>query len=608
MNAPPKNQSFPGSADSSPPADLVGTMLSERYLVMQRIGDGGMARVYLAKHIHLEQKVAIKALKRGQLDDPAAVDRFLREARAATRIRHENIVQMLDCGQAGNLLFLVMEYLEGEDLEVKLTRDRKLPWPRTKAIGLQIARALKAAHAAGIVHRDLKPSNIFVVNHPDRADAIKVIDFGIAKVSGEEGGSVTQTGAIFGTARYMAPEQARGEKADPRTDIYALGVILYEMVTGEPLFGSAGVYELLSKHLNEIPVAPSSRTPGLQIPPQAEILILRMLAKSREDRPQTMAECERLLASFDDQSALSFAGNDASSTFERTVLLDLQPGASFAGSSMAGSSASLAGGTVAIEGMGGERLPYGHGSSSSFPTPGATVPFPQPRATSTQPSVMTANNRPATNPSGITANERPRAHSEYELSQKKSPAKWLALAGVSCALLGLVGWLSLRSGTSDGKSEVPVKGAGVANDSLPLAQDSTATVPVVATTEPNTRAQNEGAHPPKDPEPEPGEKPTTNDDRIKPKPKKPPRTSRPTRTLEHALQEAREKAKRCGSLASVRVEIHTSSDGKVVQAKPKSPFDRGSVGKCVANAVRAVEFPQFEGDAIRVRTETFDLE
>ena len=269
----------------------IGSVLKDTYQVLRKLGEGGMGAVYLAEHRSIRKKVAIKVLGSEYVQRPELAERFLREARAAAMIESPNVIEIHDFGTTPDgAAFFVMEYLHGEDLSDLTNREGALPWPRTRAIILQICNALQAAHDRGIVHRDMKPGNCF---HLERGDTIKVLDFGIAKVATDDpdgGRSLTRTGMIFGTPEYMSPEQAMGAAHDHRVDIYATGVILYQLVTGELPFSADNFMGLLNKHMFEAPPRPSAVNPDADIPPGVEAVILKALQKDRTLRFQTMAE------------------------------------------------------------------------------------------------------------------------------------------------------------------------------------------------------------------------------------------------------------------------------------------------------------------------------
>ncbi len=278
-----------------PERDMSGTLLLERYRLLKKLGEGGMGTVYLAEHVTIRKRCAIKLLNPEFAHKQELVDRFLQEAQAASMIAHENVVEITDYGSAPNgSVFFVMEMLIGEDLSETIKRDAPLPWSRVAPIALQICRALAAAHAKGIVHRDMKPENCFRVERHGNSDFIKVLDFGIAKVSSDDpngtGGRLTSTGMIFGTPTYMSPEQAQGQRVDLRSDIYALGVILFELLTGKVPFSADNFMGILTKHMFDDPPAPSAAAPGVAIDPEVEAIVLKALQKDRAYRFQSMDE------------------------------------------------------------------------------------------------------------------------------------------------------------------------------------------------------------------------------------------------------------------------------------------------------------------------------
>ncbi|HFE44754.1 MAG TPA: serine/threonine protein kinase [Nannocystis exedens] len=282
------------AAAASYSSDLEGTLLLDRYRIISRLGSGGMGVVYNAEHITIRKRCAIKVLSDEYANKPDIVDRFLQEARAASMIDHENVVEITDYGQTpSGSVFFVMEMLQGEDLAGTIEREGPLPWERVQPIILQICRALREAHAVGIIHRDMKPENCFRIERSGTKDFIKVLDFGIAKVTNEdgEGKGLTKTGMIFGTPEYMSPEQAQGMRVDHRADIYAVGVITYELLTGRVPFTADTFMGVLTKHMFEVPPAPSAVAPkGVRISRQVEALILKALQKDREHRFSSMDE------------------------------------------------------------------------------------------------------------------------------------------------------------------------------------------------------------------------------------------------------------------------------------------------------------------------------
>jgi hypothetical protein len=286
-----ENETIPPGVVESP--DLTGTVLLGRYRLLAKLGAGGMGTVYLGEHTSIGKKFAIKVLGSEFAHRSDLVKRFLREAQAASMISQPNVVEISDFGDTPDgSVFFVMEYLDGEDLGGMLRREGRVPWPRVRHLIVQVCRALEAAHAAGIVHRDMKPDNCFRIAKQGDPDFVKVLDFGIAKVeTGDTAGKgLTQTGMIFGTPEYMSPEQAQGEKIDHRADIYAVGVIMYQLLCGQQPFTGSSFMAVLTKHMFDVPRAPSEVAPEADIPPDAEAIVLKAMQKDRTYRFQSMSE------------------------------------------------------------------------------------------------------------------------------------------------------------------------------------------------------------------------------------------------------------------------------------------------------------------------------
>jgi serine/threonine protein kinase len=264
-----------------------GTVLVERYRILQTLGRGGMGSVYLAEHVEVGRKVAIKVLLPQWSETESIVKRFRAEARTASKIGHPNIVQVFDAGTLPDKrLFLVMEHLEGRDLEAELIEFTSLEVRRACVVMHQIALALGAAHRAGVVHRDLKPSNIMLVPQHG-GEAVKVLDFGIAAnasvaLAGDE--RITRPGSLMGTPEYMAPEQATNLPARPTFDVYAMGVMLFEMITGDIPLSASNAFELLAFKLNRPAPSLDERCPGL--PASLVRLVADCLATDPAERPQ----------------------------------------------------------------------------------------------------------------------------------------------------------------------------------------------------------------------------------------------------------------------------------------------------------------------------------
>jgi serine/threonine protein kinase len=291
------------AAYQAPPAEydrLIGQVLDGRYRIERKIGEGGMGVVFAARHAVIERPLAIKVLKRDVARDMATIKRFVQEAKAASRIGHPNIVDVTDFGNTPDgMTYSVMEYIDGQTLSHAIRKSGPMPAARALPIAAQIARALGAAHAKGIVHRDLKPENVFLLDRDGRRDFVKIVDFGIAKVVPVDPQSpqspaaprLTRAGAVFGTPEYMAPEQAAGKSdTDGRVDIYALGIILHEMLVGRvPHKGDTVVRTLAMQMLD--PIEPPSRAhPELAISGALEAVLMKALAKRREQRYATMEE------------------------------------------------------------------------------------------------------------------------------------------------------------------------------------------------------------------------------------------------------------------------------------------------------------------------------
>lgn len=268
--------------------EYVGKTIAHKYRVEALIGEGGMGRVFRARQIALDKVVVLKVLRATLLSDERTVARFQREAKAASRLNHPNSISVLDFGQAEDgALFIAMEYVSGQDLHQILSREWPLGEGRVVRLVSQVLSALSDAHGAGVIHRDLKPENIMVEQRRNEPDFVKVLDFGIAKITDtqDDGPALTRAGFVCGTPEYMSPEQARGAQLDHRSDLYAVGVILYQLMTGLLPFESDSAVGFATKHLTEEPPPPSRRRPEARISPAMERLILRSLSKNPDDRP-----------------------------------------------------------------------------------------------------------------------------------------------------------------------------------------------------------------------------------------------------------------------------------------------------------------------------------
>src|SRR5919108_4026993 len=256
---------------------LINTLFDGRYRIVRKLGAGGMANVYLAEDEDLGRRVAIKILNDRYANDEAFIERFRREAKSAAGLSHPNIVSIYDRGEAEGTYYIAMEVIEGRSLKELIMTRGPLPIAHAIAHARQILDALRFAHRHGIIHRDIKPHNVLI------GDArLKVTDFGIARHGPSQ---MTEAGSIMGTAQYLSPEQARGAPVTAASDLYSVGIVLYEMLTGRVPYGGDSAIEIAMKHVNELPKPPSQLRP--EMPPGLDRVVLRALAKEPEDRYQT---------------------------------------------------------------------------------------------------------------------------------------------------------------------------------------------------------------------------------------------------------------------------------------------------------------------------------
>jgi beta-lactam-binding protein with PASTA domain len=269
---------------------MLGKVFNQRYRLKEKIGSGGMADVYVADDLLLGREVAVKILNAQYAADPAFIQRFRLEAQAAANLNHPNIVNIYDWGNEGELYYIVMEYVEGRDLKEILRSDGRLLPERAAEIAAEVCAALQFAHRHNIVHRDIKSHNIFITN----IGQVKVMDFGIAREG--DGGGITQTGMVMGTPQYISPEQAQGLAVDGRSDIYSLGVVLYEMLTGRVPFDDPNPVTITYKQVREDPVPPSVIDP--EVPTTLEAIVMKAMAKNPANRFQSAQEMKADLLRF----------------------------------------------------------------------------------------------------------------------------------------------------------------------------------------------------------------------------------------------------------------------------------------------------------------------
>jgi eukaryotic-like serine/threonine-protein kinase len=308
------------NAEPAPTDPMLGHTLDDKYRLDEQLGVGGMGTVYRARHLLIDRPVAVKVLNPRFVEDEAARTRFQREARAAGRLQHTNAVTVTDYGQTPDgYVYIVMELLEGRTLRDILAKEAPLEAARSVSLMLQVSAAVAAAHDAGIIHRDLKPANIFIVQRAEVPSLVKVLDFGIAKLAAEsleedEPKALTQVGAMIGTPRYMSPEQCDGAELTPAADVYSLGVILYEMLTGTVPFSGSTPLAIAMKHTSELPRRP--REFVISIPPALEDVVLHALEKRPQDRPANAAEFRHELLTTAERLGLEHASIASSPNIE----------------------------------------------------------------------------------------------------------------------------------------------------------------------------------------------------------------------------------------------------------------------------------------------------
>jgi len=339
---------------------FIGRVIQGRYRVIDRIGEGGMGVVYVAEHVEIEKRVALKVLRDDFSKRPEVVERFRQEARSASKIGHAHIVDVTDFGQLeeGGVYF-AMELLSGRGLN-EMCRGKTVPLERAVPIIDQIARALQAAHGKGIVHRDLKPENVFLIERDGNADFVKVLDFGIAKISDRdsEGKRLTKTGMIFGTPEYMSPEQAAGRVLNNQVDVYALGCIMFELFTGRVPYDGDSFMAVLTQHMFEpIPLI-EEVNPETDVPPSVRAVVYKAMAKDIADRYAQMdelrADLERTLT--DSDYIIEHPSRESTVRFDQSkkrippekveTLMDWAPPAGTTGSASRRSRAPLAVGLI----------------------------------------------------------------------------------------------------------------------------------------------------------------------------------------------------------------------------------------------------------------------
>jgi tRNA A-37 threonylcarbamoyl transferase component Bud32/outer membrane biosynthesis protein TonB len=602
-------------------------VLADRYKVVGALGDGGMGTVYLGEHVTLRKKVAIKVLKQEFCHDRTNVERFLQEARAASMIRHENIVDIIDFGQVpGGSVFFVMELLEGSDVSDLLKKVKRLPWLRTRNILLQVVRALRAAHENGIIHRDMKPGNVFLVARNAATDYVKVLDFGIAKVDDQNTG-LTRTGAVFGTAGYMAPEQACGDPVDGRTDVYAVGCMMFEMLTGRTPFPGTNFMRVLTQHMNEPPPAPRDVCPDADCSDEVESIILKALAKKAENRFPDMAAFERAIAQANGEVqtvppqnrarpnpptgtlVLDDDGGGIRSPFAGMTPGQPPPGYESGGASFGDEEGGGGGATMMLDGMGGVSLGGDDGGGGN-----ATMMLDGMGGFALGGSggggAATGADAGMGNDATMTAGQRAAAEADIGAPAPAKDRKklFMMIGGGVAALLLIIGLAVALGGDGDKGDGDEVAAADKPEPKPEEPKADTGETPpadsgeVAATgtpPEPQPEPQPEPEPIPEPlPEPEPEPVPDNTEVVPEPIPNKPVPTvikdSLTQADVDKGLSKLKSKVSACkskGGLPGMKVQVNfLIADGKVKSASARPPHTSTPVGKCVADVVKAAKF------------------
>lgn len=472
---------------------LVGTILADRYQILERIAEGGMGTVYVAEHITIHRRLAIKVLSPDLGNTPDIAQRFLREAQAASMIQHEHIVDIIDFGYTDQgQAFLAMELLEGEDLATTIEKEGRLPWPRLRRMVLQICRALNAAHEKGVIHRDMKPDNCFRIKRGGNSDFIKLLDFGIAKVMTEATtfrgkkpvAQATAAGTLLGTPEYMAPELARDGIPDARVDIYSLGVMIYELLTGVVPFRGETFMSTIALQLTQEPIPPRQRAPSADIPPAIEAVVMKALAKDPEHRYQNIREMTEALVAADQRlrstglflPAIPDTPDDTPTLSENTVE-SVAERAPTLNVTLQSSSGARRHSTPQHVGSTGRHQAL---SSSSGNSINQVMSTGQHSAVTFDPAEMSVDQSP-----GVTDSlER---YVESIEQSRPNPYRWLsAILGLVVLALGITVWQYTKAGSAEGQTP-PVPADAAVAATTPVAE-----TPPVAATAPEEANPSEG--------------------------------------------------------------------------------------------------------------------
>jgi serine/threonine-protein kinase len=376
---------------------LIGRTIANDYKIEALVGEGAMGRVYQAAHLTLKKSVALKVLRPSLVSDSTVVKRFEREAQAASRLNHPNCISIFGFGQedGGELLWMAMEFIKGRDLGTIIAEDAPLPTARIVHIIAQVCDALDEAHSANIIHRDLKPANIVCFNHRRTTDFVKVLDFGIAKITdpGADYQPLTRDGIVCGTPAYMSPEQVQGFPLDSRSDLFSLGIILYQTITGNLPFHAESAVEVATKIVIEEPVPPSKARPEWSYPQELEAITLKLLKKKPDDRYKNAMDVKQALEAC--METLK-ARHDVSLEMSPDEVADLLAGddAPVEGAATLQLSTDMIAKAMAAEGLLGMPTPRPSTASrpaGAAPPVASRAPAPEPPRPSAPPPASTGN-------------------------------------------------------------------------------------------------------------------------------------------------------------------------------------------------------------------------
>ncbi len=379
---PPREVEVRSDVATASVRDLIGVVIDERYEVRAILGEGGMGIVYRVRHATLGREFALKMLRAELASDALLAARFLREAQSAAAVSHPAVCEITDFGRWDGRPYFVMELLTAESLREELTRRGRLPLIRALQVAFQVADALHAAHLRGVVHRDLKPENILLLPST-HADAVKIVDFGLAYLTGQS--RLTQRGLVHGTPHYMSPEQAMGAEVSAASDIYSLGILLFEMSTGRPPFEGTNHLQVLSQHFRALPPSPSSAAADAELV-ELDAIVLRCLAKEPAARYATMADVAEALRGMLAERQARRAFGSLFVEYRRTWLVVALAGLAFGGGVVVTLREPLGLGDAASEDAASEEVPAREQSASGDALPNARAGGSQSQGGGAQPA------------------------------------------------------------------------------------------------------------------------------------------------------------------------------------------------------------------------------